>query len=392
MNLINHYLKGDKVVWITAILLSMFSVLAVYSSSSALAFKNHGGNTEYLLFKQLFIVSFGLGMMWVFHQIPYRYFSAMSQVAMLLSVILLLLTFFVGKDINNAERWLKIPGINMTFQPSDLAKLALIMYIARVLSRSQDKLKDNRWVALNIFFPVFGICALVVRSNFSTAALLFLISLILLFMGRLHAKYLFQMIGIALLGLVFIFLTAKAFPKAFPRMKTWETRIMAFVNEGTDKTDNDEQYQADNAKIAIATGGVIGKGPGNSVQRHYLPQSSSDFIYAIIIEEYGMVGGFSVLFMYLILLFRGVRIVIKTNKIFPSLLAMGCTFGLIFQAFINMAVATNLFPVTGQPLPLLSSGGTSFWFTGIALGILISVSRGEDTEAMTNNETETMVA
>ncbi len=380
MNLLDTYLKGDKVIWLVVILLSVISILAVYSSSGALAYRFQGGNTEYYLYKHAFIVVFGLGLMWSFHQIRYKYFSALSQIGLIVSVLLLLLTFFMGANVNNASRWLVIPGINITFQPSDIAKLSLIMYLARVMSRSTDKLQDQRWVSLNIFLPVFGICALVVRSNFSTAAVLFVISLILLFMGRLSFKYLFQMLGIALTGVVFIVLLGKAFPDSMPRLKTWEARIESFAKGKSGDMDSEEQYQVEQAKIAIATGGIVGKGPGNSTQRNFLPQSSSDFIYAIIIEEYGLIGGVIVLFLYLILLFRGIRIVIKCNRTFGALLAMGCTFGLIFQGMINMAVAINLFPVTGQPLPFLSMGGTSIWFASIAVGIILSVSRQDDAD------------
>jgi cell division protein FtsW len=382
MNFLDTYLKGDKVIWLVVILLSLFSILAVYSSSGFLAYKFQGGNTEYYLFKHSFIILLGLALMWAFHQIRYKYFSALSQIGLGISVLLLFLTFFMGSSVNSASRWLMIPGINLTFQPSDIAKLSLIMYLARVMSRSADKLEDDRWVTLNIFVPVFGICALVVRSNFSTAAVLFLTSLIILFMGRLKLKYLLRMLGISLAGIVFIVLIGKAFPNAMPRLKTWQARVENFVKgkqEDTD-TDNDERYQVDQAKIAIATGGIMGKGPGNSSQRHFLPQSSSDFIYAIIVEEYGLLGGTVVLILYLILLFRGIRIVIRCDRTFGALLAMGCTFGLIFQGLINMAVATNLFPVTGQPLPFLSMGGTSIWFSSIAVGIILSVSRQDEND------------
>ncbi|MBX7180627.1 MAG: FtsW/RodA/SpoVE family cell cycle protein [Bacteroidia bacterium] len=375
MNSLDTYLKGDKVIWLVVLLLSLISILAVYSSTGSLAYRYQSGNTEFYLYKHIFIIVFGLGLMWAFHQIPYKYFSPLSQLGIGLGVLLLFLTFFMGASINQASRWLVIPGINITFQPSDIAKLSLIMYLARVMSRSKEKLSDNKWVALHIMLPVFGICALIVRSNFSTAAVLFVTCLILLFIGRLNYRYLFQMIGISLAGIVFIVLLGKAFPQAMPRLATWEQRVEDFMKGKSSDDNSEEQYQVEQAKIAIATGGLLGKGPGHSDQRYFLPQSYSDFIYAIIIEEYGLFFGIFVLFLYLIILFRGIRIVIKCNHTFGALLAMGCTFSLIFQGLINMAVASNLFPVTGQPLPFLSMGGTSIWFSSIAVGIILSVSR-----------------
>jgi cell division protein FtsW len=385
VNALDKYLKGDKVIWLVVILLSLISILAVYSSTGSLAYRYQGGNTEFYLYKHIFIIVFGLGLMWAFHQIRYKYFSPLSQLGVGISVFLLFLTFFMGASINQASRWLVIPGINITFQPSDIAKLSLIMYLARVMSRGQEKLNNNRWVAFNIMLPVFGICALIVRSNFSTAAVLFVTSLILLFIGRLNFRYLLQMGGIALAGVVFIVLLGKAFPAAMPRLATWEQRVEDFVKGKTNDDNSEEQYQVEQAKIAIATGGLVGKGPGHSDQRYFLPQSYSDFIYAIIIEEYGFISGVFVLFLYLIILFRGIRIVIKCNQTFGALLAMGCTFSLIFQGLINMAVASNLFPVTGQPLPFLSMGGTSIWFSSIAVGIILSVSRLDEKEENVND-------
>lgn len=389
MNSLDTYLKGDKVIWLVVLLLSLISILAVYSSTGSLAYRYQSGNTEFYLYKHIFIIVFGLGLMWAFHQIPYKYFSPLSQLGIGLGVLLLFLTFFMGASINQASRWLVIPGINITFQPSDIAKLSLIMYLARVMSRSKEKLSDNKWVALHIMLPVFGICALIVRSNFSTAAVLFVTCLILLFIGRLNYRYLFQMIGISLAGIVFIVLLGKAFPQAMPRLATWEQRVEDFMKGKSSDDNSEEQYQVEQAKIAIATGGLLGKGPGHSDQRYFLPQSYSDFIYAIIIEEYGLFFGIFVLFLYLIILFRGIRIVIKCNHTFGALLAMGCTFSLIFQGLINMAVASNLFPVTGQPLPFLSMGGTSIWFSSIAVGIILSVSRldekNESSEELESN-------
>lgn len=373
MSFVDKYIKGDKVVWLVVLLLAILSVLAVYSSIVTLAYKYQGGDTLYYLFKHVIILVVGFTLMILAHNLNYKYYSRISQIALLLSIPLLLLTLVTGANINDASRWLVIPVINQTFQTSDLAKLALIMYLARLLYKKQDNIKDFKSAFVPIMLPVLTICGLILPANFSTAAMLFTTSLIIMFIGRVNIKYILSLIGIGVGMLMILLLIAKAKPDLLPRLDTWVSRIESFSDGGSDGN-----YQADQAKIAIATGGIIGKGPGGSTQRNFLPHPYSDFIYAIIIEEYGLLGGFGVIILYLILFYRGVKIAQKAEKSFGTFLAIGLSFSLVFQAMINMAVAVNLFPVTGQPLPLVSMGGTSIWFTCLAIGIILSVSRNTE--------------
>lgn len=376
------FLKGDKVIWMIVVLLSLLSLLAVYSSIVTLAYKHHEGDTEYYLFKHGKIILLGFVLMFITHRIKYVYFSRISQIMLILTVPLLLYTLARGANLNDASRWIPIPGTGLTFQSSDFAKLALIMYVARVVSQKQNEMENFRAVLIHIMAPVFIICGLILPANFSTAALLFTTCLILMFIGRVPLKHIAKVMGIAIGGFAFLIMLGHFMPEALPRLKTWENRIMQF-SKGQEEQDPDKNYQANQAKIAIATGGVLGKGAGNSTQRNFLPHPYSDFIFAVIIEEYGsIIGGTGIILLYLILLFRGVRVATRSQKTFGTLLAFGLSFSLIFQGFINMAVATNLFPVTGQPLPFLSMGGTSLLFSSIAIGIILSVSRetesGED--------------
>ncbi len=371
MNFIDKYIKGDKVVWSVVLLLAILSVLTVYSSIVTLAYKYKDGDTLYYLFKHAIILLVGFGLMLLAHNVNYKYYSRISQIALYLSIPLLLLTLVTGANINDASRWLVIPVINQTFQTSDLAKLALIMYLARLLSKRQDQIKDFKEAFVPIMIPVMLVCGLILPANFSTAAMLFTTSLIIMFIGRINLKYILSLIGIGVGTLLILLLIGKSNPDLLPRMGTWTKRIETFSGEGS----KDANYQADQAKIAIARGEFIGKGPGKSIQRNFLPHPYSDFIYAIILEEYGLIGGVFVIVLYLILFFRGIRIASKSEQTFGSLLAIGLSFSLVFQAMINMAVAVNLFPVTGQPLPLVSMGGTSIWFTCLAIGIILSVSK-----------------
>lgn len=371
MSFIDKYIKGDKVVWSVVLLLAILSVLAVYSSIVTLAYKYKGGDTLYYLFKHAVILIVGFGLMILAHNVKFKYYSRISQVALYLSIPLLLLTLITGANINDASRWLVIPVINQTFQTSDLAKLALIMYLARLLSKRQHQIKDFKEAFVPIMIPVMLVCGLILPANFSTAAMLFTTSLIIMFIGRINIKYILSLIGIGVGTLLILLLIGKSNPNLLPRMGTWAKRIETFTGEGS----KDANYQADQAKIAIATGGPFGKGPGGSTQRNFLPHPYSDFIYAIILEEYGIIGGIFVIILYLILFFRGIRIASNSEQTFGSLLAIGLSFSLVFQAMINMAVAVNLFPVTGQPLPLVSMGGTSIWFTCLAIGIILSVSK-----------------
>lgn len=383
MSFVDKYIKGDKVIWLVVLLLAILSVLAVYSSIVTLAYKYQGGDTLYYLFKHVIILVVGFGLMILAHNLNYKYYSRISQIAILISIPLLLITLLMGENINDASRWLVIPVINQTFQTSDLAKLALIMYLARLLYKKQENIKDFKSAFVPIMLPILAICGLILPANFSTAAMLFVTSLIILFIGRVSLKYIFSLIGIGIAGFFLLIILSISFPGLLPRVDTWVARIENFSGtcfsghpEGFhDRSSADGNFQADQAKIAIATGGIVGKGPGGSTQRNFLPHPYSDFIYAIVIEEYGLLGGFGVIVLYLILFYRGIKIAQRSEKTFGTFLAVGLSFSLVFQAMINMAVAVNLFPVTGQPLPLVSMGGTSIWFTCLAIGIILSVSR-----------------
>jgi cell division protein FtsW len=383
MKLFNH-LKGDKVIWAIMVLLSILSVLVVYSAIVTLAHKFKQGNTEYYLLKHFIIIALGFGIAYVFHRIRYTVFSKVSQVGFILSIPLLLYTLLKGVSAGEASRWLEVPGIGLTFQSSDIAKLMLLIYVARVLAIRSKELDNFRAVFRYLLLPVGVICALILPANFSTAALLFFTSLLLMFIGGIQLKILLKVSGSCLLigGIFFawIWLAPETIPGG--RGGTWKSRIESFSSG-----DSKSNYQSEQAKIAIATGGVIGKGPGNSTQRAFLPQASSDFIYAIIIEEYGLLIGFLLVFLYMILLYRGIKILRDNDKPFGGLVAVGLSFSLVFQALVNMAVAVNLFPVTGQPLPLISMGGTSIWFTMIALGIILSVSRSVEDKGEEKLET-----
>ncbi|MBA3971347.1 MAG: FtsW/RodA/SpoVE family cell cycle protein [Bacteroidetes bacterium] len=371
MNLFK-YIKGDKVIWTVVLLLSLISILVVYSSVVALAYRYKHGDTASYLIKHIFIVGSGIFLMYLIHKVKYSYFSRISQIAVILAAPLLLYTLLKGVSAGDAARWLPIPGTSLTFQTSDFAKLALIAYVARVLSIKQDVIKDFKQGFLPVIFPVILICALIFPANFSTAALLFLTCLVLMFVGRMNAKHLWLLIGSGVVFIAFLVMIIWNFPTAIPRGSTWKARI-----ENFSKGDSESNFQAEQAKIAIARG-IVPQGPGNSISRNFLPQASSDFIFAILIEEWGILTAIIIVFLYVVLLFRGVRIANKSERTFGSLLAIGLTFSLVFQAMINMAVAVNLFPVTGQPLPLISMGGTSIWFTSISLGIILSVSRETD--------------
>jgi cell division protein FtsW len=383
MNLFK-YIKGDKVIWTVVLLLSLLSILVVYSSVIALAYRYKGGDTASYLIKHVFIVSSGILLMYFIHKVKYSYFSRISQLAILLAAPLLLYTLVKGVSAGDASRWLAIPGTSLTFQTSDFAKIALITYVARMLSIKQNQIKDFKTAFVPIVIPVGIICALILPSNFSTAALLFMTCFVLMFIGRMNAKHLLLLIGTGILAIGLIVLLVWKFPTAIPRGTTWKARLENFT-----KGDSENNFQAEQAKIAIATGGIMGKGPGNSMQRNFLPQASSDFIFAIVIEEWGLLAAFVIVFLYLILLFRGVRIANRSERTFGSLLAIGITFSLVFQAMINMAVAVNLFPVTGQPLPLVSMGGTSIWFTSIAIGMILSISRENEQQSEKGGEIAT---
>ena len=369
MQYLLNKIKGDKIIWLVVIILSVFSLLAVYSSTGTLAYKYQGGNTEYYMIKHFIILILGLFLMYLAHLVKYTYFSRIFQIALWIAVPLLLLTLFVGLNLNEARRALPLP-FGLTFQTSDLAKLTLIMYLARMLTKRQEVIKDFKSAFIPIVIPVLIVCFLILPANFSTAAILFTTSLVLMFIGRVSLKHIFSMIGIGLVVMFIMILIAKSYPNLLPRVDTWISRVENFREPNAE-----ENYQVEQAKIAIANGGILGKMPGNSEQRNFLPHPYSDFIFAIIIEEYGLLGGIFIVFLYLILLFRAVKIVTKVPRNFGAFLTIGVAFSLVFQAMINMAVAVNLLPVTGQTLPFVSMGGTSVWFTSISIGIILSVSK-----------------
>jgi len=303
------------------------------------------------------------------HKVSSGFYSRFAVIAMIVAVPLLFITLISGSNINEASRWLKIPVIDQTFQTSDFAKIALILYVARTLSVKQNEIKDFKTAFLPIIVPVVIVCVLILPANFSTAAMLFTTCLVLMFVGRISYKHILSVIASGIIAVFILGVIIWNFPNFIHRGATWKARIENYIDG-----KSEVNYQVEQAKIAIATGGIMGKGPGKSTQRNFLPHPYSDFIYAIIIEEYGLWMAVLVVLLYLILLYRAIRIATKCQKIFPSMLALGCSFILVFQAMINMAVAVNLVPVTGQPLPLVSMGGTSIWFTSIAIGMILSAS------------------
>ncbi|HMM10519.1 MAG TPA: FtsW/RodA/SpoVE family cell cycle protein [Bacteroidales bacterium] len=362
-------LKGDKVIWAVVVLLSVFSLLAVYSSTGTLAYKTQGGNTEYYMMKHLIILLVGLGLMYLAHKIKYVYYSPLFAAALWISIPLLAITLVFGLDLNDAKRVLPLP-FNLTFQTSDLAKLTLIIYLARLLTKKQDQIKDFRTAFVPLILPVLAVVFLIMPANLSTALMLFTTSLVLLFIGGVDFKYIAALVlsGIVVFT-IFTLIVMQLPADQQGRLETWKNRIENHVKgEG-------DNYQIEQARIAVATGGLFGKGPGNSTQRNFLPHPYSDFIYAIIIEEYGFVGGVFVLLLYIILLHRAVVIVTKIPQTFGAFLTIGVAFSLVLQAMINMAVNVEVVPVTGQPLPLVSMGGTSIWFTSLSIGIILSVSK-----------------
>lgn len=374
MNKLLSHIKGDRLIWAIVTLLAIFSFLPVYSAASNLANTGAIGGTFSFFIKHFMHLFLGFAIMYGVHRIPYRYFRGLSMVMMPIVLVLLIVTILQGTTIDgaNASRWIQIPVVDMSFQTSTLAAVVLMMYVARYLSKIQVKDITLKETILPLWVPVFLVLILILPANFSTTAIMFSMVMMLAFIGGYPIKYLAIIIGIGLLALTLFILVAKAFPSLMEnRIHTWESRVDNFLN---DTGDADADYQIENAKIAIASGGIQGVGPGKSVQKNVLPQSSSDFIFAIIIEEYGLIGGLSLLAMYCWLLFRIIIVSQKSETVFGKLLVLGVGLPVVFQAFINMAVAVELFPVTGQTLPLISSGGTSIWMTCLAFGIVLSVS------------------
>ncbi len=367
------YLKGDKAIWAIAALLAIFSFIPVYSASSNLAYLYGDGSTFQYLVSHFVHLFLGFVIFYVAHKIPYHYFRGLSILLFPVVVVLLIYTLAQGTTIDgaNASRWIRIPIINKTFQTSTLASVVLMVYVARYLSKIHHKKVTFKETILPLWVPVGIILILILPANFSTTAILFAMVMVLVFLGGYPLKYIGIIMLTGAIVLSLFMLSAKAFPGLFPnRVDTWVNRIENFA----DNKDTEADYQIERAKIAIARGGVAGEGVGKSIQRNFLPQSSSDFIYAIIVEEMGLIGGFLVMGAYLFILFRLVIVSTKANTVFGKLLVIGVGLPVIFQALINMAVTVELFPVTGQTLPLISSGGSSIWMTCLALGIVQSVS------------------
>jgi cell division protein FtsW len=383
--------RGDKVIWALVLLLVLISLLVVYSATGSLAYKMYKGNTEVYLFKQIAFIGIGFCIIYFAHRVNYTIYSKLAKILFLLSIPLLLYTLLFGVRLNEGSRWIRLPIINMTMQTSDLAKLALFMFLARLLSRKQTKIKDFKRGFLPVMMPIAVTCLLIAPANLSTALLLGASCMVLLFIGRVSSKHLLLTIGCALIPVAFLVMAAvvkhktnggdeatgatkQKTSKLFARVDTWISRVENFMY-GSKEVNSDDLYQVNQAKIAIANGGFFGVGPGNSTQRNFLPQAYNDFIYSIIMEEYGFIGGAFIIFIYLVFLYRSIRLFKKCPYAFGAFLALGLSFTLVLQAMANMAVNVNLFPVTGVTLPLVSMGGSSFLFTCLSIGIILSVAR-----------------
>jgi len=381
--------KGDKVIWALVILLVLASLLVVYSATGSLAYKLYRGNTEVYLFKQIVFIAIGMAVIYFAHRVNYTIWSKVAYFLFIISIPLLIYTLFFGVRMNEGSRWIRLPIINMTMQTSDLAKLALFMYVSRQISKRQNVIKDFKQGYLPLIIPVGIVCALIAPANLSTALLLGASCLLLFFIGRANTKHLLITIGVACIPIVILIIAAvvrhnsagdeltgskKTSSGLFARADTWINRVEGFMY-GSKQSIDDDAYQTTQAKIAIAKGGLVGVGPGNSTQRDFLPQAYNDFIYPIIMEEYGLIGGAFILFIYLVFLWRSIRIFKRCPYAFGAFLALGLSFTLVIQAVANMAVSVNLFPVTGVTLPLVSMGGSSFLFTCFAIGIILSVAR-----------------
>lgn len=381
-------IKGDKTIWAIIAVLAIFSFLPVYSASTNLVYVAGKGSTLGYLLKHAILLLLGFVIVYTTHRVPYRYFSGLSVLMLPVVILLLVYTLTQGTVIDgaNASRWISIPFIGIGFQTSTLAAVVLMIYVARYLARNKEKEITFKESFLYMWLPVGFVLALILPANFSTTAITFVMVVILAFLGGYPLKFIASILGVGILSLALFILTAKAFPDAMKnsRINTWSNRIENFASG-----ESEDNYQAEKAKIAIASGEIYGKGPGKSVQKNFLPQSSSDFIYAIIGEEFGLIGAVSIIILFLGLLFRLVIIATKSTTIFGTLLCLGVGLPIIFQAMINMGVAVGLFPVTGQPLPLISTGGTSIWMTCFAIGIVLSVS-ASDKEVAVKKQKETL--
>ena len=369
---IKRFFRGDRYLWGLIAFFMLLSLLSVYSSSVGVAYSSHHGNTFYFLRTQFIMLMLGLLIIVVTHWIPYIKYMQFATIGLVVAVILLVITLFAGVSINEATRWLEIPGIGLRLQTSDLAKVALVIYLARGLTVYQHDLNNFSVVTMKLVVPVGIVCVLIMSENLSTAAMIFMISMIILFIGRVPIRFLLTYAGLGLAGVILFASLLLVFKKEDNRVQVWKNRIEAYFSG---ESSPDADYQANQAKIAISTGKLFGKLPGKSTQRNLLPQSNSDFIFAIIVEEYGLFGALIVIMAYLALMFRGVQIARKCDYAFPALMVLGLTIMIVFQAFLNMLVAVGLFPVTGQTLPMISWGRTSVMVISFSLGAILSVSR-----------------
>lgn len=364
--------QGDKVIWVVVAILTFISLLTVYSASESVANRSYNGNNAFVLLRHAVMLLLGLACMFGASRINYKMYSKLLLLLFWIAIPLLIYTLFFGKNLNHAQRVIGIAGV--TFQTSDLAKIALIGFLARVLTLRRDELDDFKELGIRVMLPILVIVGLIFPENFSTAAMLFATCIVMMFLSKVKMKYILGFIGIIMLAGGIFMLVSFAFAKD-NRSATWVNRIERFFSSSEEEADDTANFQVMQSKIAVAGGGLIGKSPGKSTQRNVLPHPYSDFIYAIVLEEYGLIGGIFVLALYLILLYRATRIILRAPQSFGGLLAMGLAFSLVMQAMVNMGVAVGLFPVTGQPLPFISMGGTSLLFTGLSIGIIISVTR-----------------
>ena len=365
-------IKGDKYIWYIVAILSAISLLLVYSSTRSLAYRDTQGNTEYYLMRHGFMLGFGLIITYIVHRIDHRYFSRIAQMMLLLSIPLLLYTKFFGVRINDASRWIRIPVVGLTFQSSDFAKLALIMYTSRMLAKKAGVIKDMKEVTLHIMLPIVVICGLIMVDNLSSAAILFMTCIVVLFIGRVSTKFILAIFAGGFLMASLIFAFSWFFIKDHGRADVWMSRVTSWQNPDY---NSDDFYQQKQAFIAIAKGGIFRIAPGSSTQCNFLPDAFSDFIYATLIEEYGLLGGAFVLFLYLFFMWRLIVLVKKSPRAFGALMAVGLGTSMVLQAVIHMGVNVHLLPNTGITLPMISWGGTSIWFNAFAIGIILSVSR-----------------
>ena len=385
MNDIVTKIRGDKGIWAIVFLLALISFLPVYSASTNLVYVIGKGSTLGYLIKHLGHLFLGFVIIYFVHKVPYHYFRALSIFGIPIVIVLLIYTLTQGTTMDgaNASRWIQIPFVGIGFQTSTFAFMVLMVYVARYLAKIEDKVVTFKESFLELWLPVFGVLILILPANFSTTALIFTMVCMVVYIGYYPIKYLLFIIGLGIAALALFILVAKAFPDAMPnRVKTWEKRIERFTSD----TEDEDVYQIEKAKIAIASGGIKGLGPGKSVQKNFLPQSSSDFIFAIIVEEYGMIGAFGIIFLYLLLFVRFIINAHKATTLFGKLLIVGLGFPIIFQALVNMSVAVELLPVTGQTLPLISAGGTSIWMTCASIGIILSVTKKEEEIALDLDE------